>query len=212
MYEIFKRFVDLTSSLVVGIVFSPLIFLICLAIKLDSPGPIIYRAKRVGKNQKIFDMWKFRSMVENADNFLLKHPEYMKVFKKRKGWKFDEAGEDPRITRVGRFIRKYSLDEVPNFWNIFKGDMSLVGPRAYRRDSVGDEIAEMLKIYPNLKDKINDAFSIKPGLTGPWQTSGRNKLSFDRRVELDAEYAQKKSILGDIKIILKTPFAMLNRW
>ncbi len=212
MYDKLKRLIDIVFSGLIILVFSPLIFLICLAIELDSLGPIIYKAKRVGKNQRVFEMWKFRSMVDNADKFLLKNPEYMKIFKKREGWKFDEAGEDPRITRVGRFIRKYSLDEVPNFWNIFKGDMSLVGPRAYRRDSVGDEIAEMLKIYPHLKDKINDAFSVKPGLTGPWQTSGRNKLSFDKRVELDAAYAKQKSIFLDLLIILKTPFAMLNRW
>ncbi|MEK7565590.1 MAG: sugar transferase, partial [Patescibacteria group bacterium] len=99
-----------------------------------------------------------------------------------------------------------------NLWNILKGEMSMVGPRAYRRDSVGDEIAEMLKVYPKLKNKINLAFSVKPGVTGPWQTSGRNKLSFDKRVELDAEYARKRSISKDIEIILKTPFAMLNRW
>ena len=209
---IIKRTIDIFSSLVVGILFSPIIFLICLAIKLDSPGPIIYKAKRVGKGQKIFDMWKFRSMVSDADKFLLKHPELMKVFKKRAGWKFDDAADDPRITRVGRFIRKYSLDELPNLWNILKGEMSMVGPRAYRRDSVGDEIAEMLKVYPKLKNKINLAFSVKPGVTGPWQTSGRNKLSFDKRVELDAEYARKRSISKDIEIILKTPFAMLNRW
>ena len=129
------------------------------------------------------------------------------------GWKFSDASQDPRITRVGRFIRKYSLDEVPNLWNIFVGDMSMVGPRAYRNDDIfGDEIAQMVKIYPYLREKLNFAMSVKPGVSGPWQTSGRNKLSFDKRVELDANYAENHTILGDIIILLKTPFAMLNKW
>lgn len=212
MYEILKRITDILAAVFVILLFSPLLILIAVGIKLDSPGPVIYKAKRVGKNGRIFDMWKFRSMVDDADSFLLKHPEYMKVFKQKEGWKFSDAGEDPRITRVGRFIRKYSLDELPNLWNIINGDMSMIGPRAYRKDAVGDEIAEQLKIYPNLKEELNIALSIKPGLTGPWQTGGRNKLAWDKRVELDAAYAKEKSIWKDFIYVLKTPFAMLNRW
>lgn len=90
--------------------------------------------------------------------------------------------------------------------------MSIVGPRAYRKDKVGDEIAEMLKVYPRLEKPLEKALSVKPGLSGPWQVAGRNKLSFDHRVELDAQYAEKKSLWDDIVIIFKTPFAMLNRW
>ncbi len=186
--------------------------LIAIAIKFDSPGPVIYKAKRVGRGGKIFDMWKFRSMVSDADEFLIGHPQYMKVFKKKEGWKFGDAGEDPRITRVGRFIRKYSFDELPNLWNILAGDMSMVGPRAYRRDAVGDEIAEQLKIYPQLNGQLKVALSVKPGLSGPWQVSGRNKLSWDRRVQLDAEYAARKSLLRDLFIIIKTPLVMFNEW
>lgn len=212
MSSIIKRTLDIISTVVVGLIFSPIIILIAIAIKFDSPGPVIYRAKRVGKDGKAFDMWKFRSMVTAADAFLLKNPKYMKIFKKKEGWKFDEAAVDPRITRVGRFIRKYSLDELPNLWNILTGDMSMVGPRAYRKDKVGDEIAEMLKVYPQLVKPLKIALSVRPGLTGPWQVGGRNKLSFDHRVELDAQYAQKKSLWQDLVILLKTPFAMLNRW
>lgn len=212
MYEVLKRIIDITSAIVVGLIFLPIIVLIVIAIKFDSEGPIFYRAKRVGKNGKVFDMLKFRSMVVQADKFLLKNPELMKIFKKKEGWKFDDAAEDPRITRVGRFIRKYSLDELPNLWNIFLGDMSMVGPRAYRKDKVGDEIAEMLKIYPHLRQEMGVALSVRPGLTGPWQVSGRNKLSFDKRITLDAQYARQKSLVNDLIIVLKTPFAMLNRW
>ncbi len=211
-YDILKRTTDVLAALFVIILFSPLIILIAIAIKLDSPGPAIYKAKRVGKNGKVFDMWKFRSMVDDADGFLLKHPEYMKVFKQKEGWKFNNAGEDPRITRVGRFIRKYTIDELPNLWNILTGDMSMVGPRAYRKDAVGDEIAEQLKIYPGLRRELEVALSIKPGLTGPWQTGGRNKLSWDKRVVLDAAYAKQKSIWKDFLYVLKTPLAMLNKW
>lgn len=212
VYDIWKRTIDVSSSLFVLVLFSPLLLLIAIAIKMDSSGPVIYKAKRVGKGGKVFGMWKFRSMIFDADEFLMKHPKYMKVFKKKEGWKFSDAGEDPRITRVGRFTRKYSFDELPNLWNILVGDMSMIGPRAYRKDSLGDEIEEQLSLYPGLRQKLNLALSIKPGLSGPWQTSGRNKLAWDRRVELDAEYASKRSIWVDILILLKTPLAMLNRW
>lgn len=212
MYEIAKRLIDIISALTVGIIFSPLIVLISIAIPLDSPGSAIYKQRRVGKNNKVFDMWKFRSMFNNVDQIMTKNKTFLKRFKKKEGWKLN-ANEDPRITRVGRFIRKYSLDEVPNLWNIFVGDMSMVGPRAYRRDDVfGDEIEQQLNFFPNLKKELEVALSVKPGVTGPWQTSGRNKISWDRRVLMDAEYARKKSLFEDIKIILKTPFAMLNKW
>jgi lipopolysaccharide/colanic/teichoic acid biosynthesis glycosyltransferase len=194
------------------LVFLPIILLICLAIKIDSPGPIFYIQNRVGKNGKTFGMFKFRSMVANADDFLLKHPEFMKKFKNKFGWKFGEANEDPRITRVGRFIRKYTLDELPQLLNIIRGEMSMVGPRAYRNDALGDEIEEQLKHYPHLREKVKLALSVPPGVSGPWQTSGRNKLSWEQRVELDAGYAAQKSILCDILIILKTPFVMFNKW
>ena len=106
MYDKIKRTIDFITAIAVGIIFSPLILLIIIAIKLDSVGPIIYRAKRVGKNGKIFDMWKFRSMVTQADKFLLKNPRFMQIFKKKEGGKFDDAADEPRITRVGRFFRQ----------------------------------------------------------------------------------------------------------
>ena len=212
LYDQTKRIIDIFCTIIIGLIFSPLIILICLAIRLDSPGPIIYKQRRVGKNEKLFYIWKFRSMYNKSEEYLAKDKDFMKSFKKKEGWKLD-AKVDPRITRVGRFTRKYSLDELPNLWNILVGDMSIVGPRAYRNDNIyGDEIAQMLKIYPKLSDKLESALSVKPGLTGPWQVTGRNEIPFDRRVELDEEYAKRKSLWDDFKILLKTPFAMLNRW
>ncbi|MCL4397611.1 sugar transferase [Patescibacteria group bacterium] len=212
MYDILKRTTDILSALFVITLFSPLLLLIALAIKLDSPGPCIYKQRRVGKDGKIFFIWKFRSMFDNVDKMLAKDREFMKNFKKKEGWKLP-ANQDPRITRVGRFIRKYSLDELPNLWNILAGDMSMVGPRAYRNDDIfGDEIAQQLKFFPGLKKELDVALSVKPGLTGPWQTSGRNAISWDRRVALDAAYARNKSIWRDFVIVLKTPLAMFNKW
>lgn len=212
MYEIVKRITDIVCALAVILVFSPLIILIAIAIPLDSPGPVIFKQRRVGKNGKFFHIWKFRSMYDQAENLLAKDKSFLKKFKKKEGWKLD-ADEDPRITRVGRFIRKYSLDEVPNLWNILVGDMSMVGPRAYRNDDVfGNEIAQQLKFFPDLKKELDVALSVKPGLTGPWQTSGRNALSWDKRVKLDAAYAREKSVWRDCLYVLKTPFAMFNKW
>ena len=212
MYEILKRTTDILSALFVIALFSPLLVLIAIAIKLDSPGPIIYKQRRVGKNGRIFYIWKFRSMYDHAENKLVKDKEFMKTLKKKEGWKL-EADQDPRITRVGRFIRKYSFDEFANLCNILNGDMSMVGPRAYRNDDIfGDEIAQQLKYFPNLKKELDIALSVKPGLTGPWQTSGRNAISWDKRVALDAAYARDKSIWKDFIIVLKTPFAMFNKW
>lgn len=211
MYEISKRILDLLSATAVLILFSPVFLIMPILIKLDSPGPVFYKQRRVGKDGKEFLIFKFRNMYTNADEMVMKDPVFSKLFKKKSGWKLD-MDKDPRITRVGKFLRKYSLDELPQLFNIFNGDMSMVGPRAYRRDSVGDEIEEQLKNYPQLRKKMKMVLSVKPGLTGPWQTSGRNDLSWDQRVNLDEAYAQRKSFLYDIWVILKTPGSMLSKW
>ncbi|KKU90774.1 MAG: Exopolysaccharide biosynthesis polyprenyl glycosylphosphotransferase [Microgenomates group bacterium GW2011_GWA1_48_10] len=212
LYDTIKRLIDIVVAIAVFLIFSPLIVLIAVAIKVDSPGPIIYKQKRVGLNGHLIDLYKFRSMMEGADDFLLRNTAFRKKFKRPEGWK-TEASEDPRITRVGRFIRKYTLDELPQLWNVMTGDMSIIGPRAYRQDDkIGDEIEQQLKFYPHLRDKIKVALSVKPGITGPWQVGGRNKLSWDKRVELDADYAKRRSLPYDLLILLKTPFAMLNKW
>lgn len=211
MYNATKRLLDLLTASIVMVIFSPIWVLVPLLIVLDSKGPVFYKQKRVGKDGKEFFIQKFRTMYTNADKMLLENEELRTKFKKKSGWKFD-VEKDPRITRVGRLLRKFSLDELPQLLNIFEGQMSMVGPRAYRRDDVGDEIEEQLKLYPELKDEMKIALTVKPGLTGPWQTSGRNTLSWDQRVHLDAEYARRQSLWYDVVILFKTPRAMLSKW
>ena len=205
VYHSCKRFIDLVFSLVLLILFLPFWIIVPILIKLDSKGPIIYKHRRVGLGGVEFDMIKFRSMVENAHNYLHQQdPELLRRFKDN-DWKLEK---DPRITRVGRIIRSITIDEFPQLINVLKGDMSLVGPRAYMKQ----EIAEQTVKYPQTKALIKTVLTVKPGVTGPWQVSGRNELSFSKRAELDASYASKKSLLNDLKIIVKTPKAMLSKW
>lgn len=205
-YDLAKRALDIISSIILLVLFSPIIVVTAIAIKLDSPGPILADTpKRVGEKQSLFRMYKFRSMIKNAHEVLVEDPKYKKLHEeyKKGGYKLRA---DPRITRVGRFIRKYSIDEVPQFLNVLKGEMSLVGPRAY----YPDELRDQQKEYPNTQDAVKVVLSVKPGITGIWQISGRSEINFDKRIHLDAEYAKKRSILYDIIILLKTPSAMIS--
>ncbi|GIW57657.1 MAG: multidrug MFS transporter [Candidatus Dojkabacteria bacterium] len=205
-YEFFKRFTDIVFSLILLIFFTPINILVAIAIKLDSPGPILADTpERVGKNGKLFKMYKFRSMVQNAHLLLTEDPEFAKLYEQYKKGSY-KLKNDPRITRVGRFIRKHSLDEVPQLINVIKGDMSLVGPRAY----YPDELREQQKKYPATKDAVKIVLSVKPGITGYWQVSGRSEINFDKRIEMDADYVKKRSILYDLYIIARTPWAMIT--
>ncbi len=178
-----------------------------IAIKLDSKGPVMADTPmRVGRNGALFHMYKFRSMVVGAYDLLQKNPKLLKKYKKN-NYKL-EIKEDPRITRVGKFIRKTSIDELPQFFNILRGDMSLVGPRAYYLF----ELEDQQKKYPNSREFVKIILSAKPGLTGVWQVSGRSNINFDQRVEMDAQYVQRRSILYDLFLILKTvPAVLLGR-
>ncbi len=205
-YEILKRFFDIFFSLLLLILFSPIILLVTLAIKIDSSGPVLADTpERVGKGGKLFKMYKFRSMVQNAHEILRENPEFTTLLAEYKKGSY-KLKNDPRITSVGKFIRKYSLDEVPQFMNILMGDMSLVGPRAY----YPDELREQQKKYPHTKDAVKVVLSVKPGLTGFWQVSGRSEINFDKRIAMDAHYVKKRSILYDLGIVAKTPWAMLS--
>lgn len=193
-----KRGMDLILSLIGLILFSPVFLIIAIAIKIDSPGPVFFKQKRTGKNGKVFYMYKFRSMIPNAEQRLKEDPILYKKYIEN-NYKLDPE-EDPRITKLGRFLRRTSLDELPQLFNVLKGDMSLVGPRPV--------VSEELKEYG---EKIEDFLSVKPGVTGYWQVSGRSGVGYPERVDLELYYVYNQSILMDIKIILKTVATVLRR-
>lgn len=204
IYSFFKRVLDIVGSLIGIVVSSPLMLVTILLIKLDSPGPIFADTPmRVGKNGKLFKMYKFRSMVVGAHDMLQKNPQLLKQYKQN-SYKIQD---DPRVTRVGRFIRKVSIDELPQLFNVLKGEMSLVGPRAY----YPFELQEQQEKYPQTEKFVKIILKARPGLTGVWQTSGRSEINFDKRVEMDASYVIRRSIFYDIWLILKTIPAVVAR-
>lgn len=199
IYAILKRSLDILGSLVGITLLSPIMIVTAVFIKLNSKGPVFADIpERVGKYGKLFKMYKFRSMVVGAQKLLEQNPELYKKYKQN-SYKLT-IDEDPRITSVGRIIRKTSIDEFPQFFNILKGEMSLVGPRAY----YPFELEEQQKKYPQAKEYVRVILSEKPGLTGEWQVSGRSEINFDKRVEMDAKYVQRQSIWYDLYIIFKT--------
>ncbi len=206
LYEFAKRLIDIVFSTFLLILFSPIIVVVAIAIKFNSSGPILADTpQRVGENGRLFKMYKFRSMIQNAHEILRENPQFAELFDAYKKGSY-KLKNDPRITKVGRFIRKYSLDEVPQLINVLKGDMSLVGPRAY----YPDELREQQKKYPYTRDSVKFVLSVKPGITGYWQVSGRSEINFDKRIQMDAYYVHKRSIFYDLYIIAKTPWAMIS--
>ena len=208
LFIIGKRIIDIASSVFFLVILFPLFLVISILIKLGSPGPIFFTQNRVGKNSKPFKMYKFRSMYIGDNDKMLKenYPMLWEKYKKN-DWKLP-AAEDPRITPIGKFIRKFSIDEFPQFINVLIGEMSFVGPRAYREE----ELQENSIKYPEAKEYIKDIRSVKPGITGLWQVSGRNDLPFVQRAKLDSSYIRNRSMRQELWIILKTPFAMLSLW
>ncbi|MGQ9578331.1 MAG: undecaprenyl-phosphate galactose phosphotransferase WbaP [Candidatus Aminicenantales bacterium] len=194
-----KRVSELLITFILFLLFFPLILIIALVIKLDSPGSAFFIQKRLGYGARAFNLIKFRSMYIDADlrleKFFDQHPE------KKKEWKeFQKIrGEDPRVTRVGKFLRRYSLDELPQLINVLKGDMSLVGPRPYLPEE-----------KENLGEKVKLITSCRPGVTGLWQVSGRNLLTFRERILLDEYYLRNWSLWLDLVILLQTARAILS--
>ncbi len=192
IHFLLKRIVDIIGSSIGLVSLAPIFLMIGILIKLFSKGPIFYKQTRLGKGGQLFGAWKFRSMVDNADvlleKYLVKHPEYRTEWEKNHKLK-----NDPRVNFFGKILRKSSLDELPQLWNILIGEMSLVGPRPI----VEKEIVKYGDAYKAYK-------LVKPGLTGLWQISGRSNLSYDERVKLDMEYIETQSIILDLKIIIKT--------
>lgn len=194
VYSIFKRTMDIFGSIIGIILLSPVFLIVAILIKLDSKGKVLFSQRRVGLNGKEFEIYKFRSMVEDAEELkkLLKDKNEMSgpMFKIK---------QDPRITNVGKFIRKTSIDELPQLLNVLKGEMSLVGPRPSLPSEVKNFEPWMLK-----------RLEVKPGLTCYWQVSGRNNISFNEWMELDVKYVNEGNILLDIRLIFKTIFLLFG--
>lgn len=198
-YNFFKRAVDITASSLALILLSPVFLATSLAIKKDSNGPVLLKQERIGKDGKNFTMFKFRSMVENADEKLFKLLEEDE--QAREEYKLNKKlKDDPRITKVGNFIRKTSIDELPQLINVLKGDMSLVGPRPY----LPREMEDMGKYYDTIVES-------KPGITGLWQVSGRSNTTFDERLIYDQEYSENKGFFYDMGLLTKTVGVVLNK-
>jgi len=192
-YKILKRIVDIIGALFGIIMLVPMTIGIYIAnLIVGDNGPIFYSQNRIGKDGKIFKMYKFRSMVMGADEKLEKYLEENE--EARKEYKINKKlKNDPRVTKIGKFIRKTSIDEFPQFVNVLKGDMSLVGPRPY----LPREIDDIGKAYPYIT-------AVKPGVTGLWQVSGRNDVTFEERLDLDIQYYKQKGIKSDMKLLGKT--------
>ncbi len=210
VYEFSKRILDIIASTTALLLSLPIMIFVGILIKLTSSGPVLYSPERVGKDGKLFKMLKFRSMhmykidgqMVHAEKYLENHPKLMKKYQKGSF----KLKDDPRITYIGKYLRKFSIDELPQLINVLKGDMSLVGPRAYQKD----ELSHQQEVYPQSKKYVKMILTARPGASGPWQVSGRSHINFDRRVVMDANYLKRRSIIYDIWIILKTPFAMIT--
>lgn len=204
-YNIGKRLMDIVGSIVGIIIFSPIMLLTALYIKLvSSEGPVfVEAAERVGEDGKKFNMYKFRTMIPNAQEWLKSQPELYKKYQEN-SYKLDP---DPRFIKGAKFLRQSSSDELPQFFNVLKGEMSLVGPRAYYQF----ELKEQSERFKESEEYINRALTVKPGITGVWQISGRSNINFVDRIKMDAEYARKRSLLYDLIILLKTPAAVFSR-
>lgn len=195
-YETLKRIADVLIAAISIVVFSPIMLIVMLIIRLDSKGPVIFGHTRIGKNGEKIKVYKFRTMYENSKELFEQFtPEQKKEYEEN--FKLDN---DPRVTKVGRFLRKTSLDELPQLLNILKGNMSIVGPRP-----IVDAEKEKYGIY---FDKL---ISVTPGLTGYWQANGRSDTTYEERVQMDMYYIDNRSILMDIKIILKTFISVIKK-
>ena len=197
MYRKFgKRFFDIVISTIGLIVLSPVFLILAIIVKVDSKGPIFFAHTRIGKNGKKFKMYKFRTMYENAQDMIKDFtPEQMKEYKEN--FKLEN---DPRITKIGKILRKTSLDELPQIINILKGELSIIGPRPI--------IEPELEKYEENKEKF---LSLTPGLTGYWQANGRSNTTYEERMQMELYYVDNMSFKLDIKIFFKTILSVIKR-
>lgn len=196
VYIKIKRVIDVILASIALILLSPVFAIIAIAIKIDSKGPVFFTHKRIGKNGKIIKLYKFRSMVINAEELIKSFtPEQMREYKENY-----KLTNDPRITKVGKFLRKTSLDELPQLINIINGDLSIIGPRPL--------VADELEKYGVNKDKF---LSVTPGLTGYWAANGRSNTTYDQRMEMELYYIDNLSLKMDIKVFFKTILSVLKK-
>lgn len=193
-YKVFKRIIDILGALFGLILLSPIFIVVAIIIKITSEGPIFFSQNRVGINGKKFKMYKFRSMVVNAEELKAKL-----ISKNEMSGPMFKLKDDPRVTAIGKFIRKTSVDELPQLWNVLKGEMSLVGPRP----SLPKEVSEF-------ENWMHKRLEVKPGLTCYWQVSGRNNIDFEEWMLLDIRYINERNIWVDIKLIFKTIFVLFG--
>ena len=198
-YRVVKRAADLVLTAIAMPILLPLLFVLAVLVKLTSPGPVFFSHRRICRNGAFFSMWKFRTMCVNSsevlERYLAAHPEA------RAEWnQTHKLHNDPRVTRIGRLMRRLSLDELPQVWNVITGRMSLVGPRPIVAAEV-EKYADCFQCYTR----------VKPGVTGLWQVSGRSTLSYDARVKLDCEYVKRWSLLRDMKILALTVKSVVNQ-
>ena len=196
VYIKIKRMIDVILASIALILLSPLFAIIAIAIKIDSKGPVFFAHKRIGKNEKIIKLYKFRSMVINAEELIKSFtPDQMKEYKENY-----KLTNDPRITKVGKFLRKTSLDELPQLINIINGDLSIIGPRPV--------VADELEKYGTNKDKF---LSVTPGLTGYWAANGRSNTTYEQRMQMELYYIDNLSLKMDIKVFFKTILSVLKK-
>ncbi len=198
-YRVIKRLMDICVAILASILLLPVILVIMALVNFTSPGPIFFSHRRIAKDGAFFSMWKFRTMcvdsTEVLDHYLAQHPEA------RAEWSLThKLKQDPRITSVGNVLRRYSLDELPQIWNVLTGRMSIVGPRPI--------VAAEVEKYGEFFDHYT---RVKPGVTGLWQVSGRSKVSYPNRVKLDCEYVEQWTLFRDFKILLATAKSVVNQ-
>jgi Undecaprenyl-phosphate galactose phosphotransferase WbaP len=198
-YRILKRAMDILVIVLSLPVLLPVIFLVAIMVRLTSPGPVFFSHRRICRDGAFFSMWKFRTMCVNSsdvlEQYLAKHPKARMEWKKT-----HKLRVDPRITSVGLFLRRTSLDELPQIWNVLRGQMSLVGPRPI--------VAAEVEKYA---ERFDHYCRVKPGVTGLWQVSGRSELTYADRVALDCQYVERWSLWSDVKILLRTCRSVMNR-
>ena len=201
--NIARRTLDIGVAAVVLLLMAPVIAVVALTVRLSSPGPVFFRQRRLGRSMRPFTVLKFRTMRADADSAL--HRDYVRSLigtdaPENPPDNLYKLVVDPRVTKVGRFLRSWSLDEVPQLWNVLRGEMSLVGPRPV--------IEYEVEQYP---DWYLRRFAVKPGLTGLWQVSGRNERTYEEMVRFDVEYAERRSLWMDLRILARTAIVVMRR-